>query len=108
MSRWSVSAGPRFLLEEFGRISLFSTGTLGFVHDKVTHDYTFASPLFAPQTRERPVSGGIAGVSLAADIQIVTNLRLGWSGELWQGSGGIGRGVSNYAGLRVGVGGGNP
>jgi S1-C subfamily serine protease len=104
MKRFSVAAGPRFLLKEFGPVSVYSTASAGYVRDQITHDYTFTSPLFAPQSYDQSASGLIGQLSLDADIQIVLNLRLGLSSEVWQGSGDIGNGVTNYVGLRFGVG----
>jgi len=104
MQRLSVTFGPRVLLKEFGRVSIYSTAAAGYVRDRVTHAYTFASPLFAPQSHERSVSGFLSELALDADVPIVLKLRLGLSTEVWQGSGGIGNGVTHHVGLRVGVG----
>ena len=104
MRRLAVTAGPRLLVKEFGHASIYSTARVGYVHDRVDHDYTFSSPLFAPQSYERPVSGVLGVWSADVELSIITNLRIGWSGELWQGSGGIGNGLTNRFGVRVGVG----
>ena len=104
MKRFSVTAGPRLRLKELGRVALYSSVRAGFVHDQITHDYTFLSPLFAPQSYERPVSGGLGLLSGDAEVLLVTNLRIEASLELWQGSGGIGNGITPRLGLRAGFG----
>ena len=106
MLRLSLTTGPRLLLKEFGRVTVYSAVATGYVHDRITHDYTFTSTtLFAPQSYERSVSALLGEVSLDANVQIVLNLRLSLSSKFWQGSGGIGNGVTHQIGLRFGVGG---
>jgi len=104
MSRLSFTGGPRLRLKEFGRVAVYSAVRAGYVHDQIKHDYTFASPLFAPQSYDRPISGALGVLSADAEVMVITNLRLVLSGEMWQGSGGIGDGVTSRIGLRAGVG----
>ena len=101
--RVSITGGARYLIGDFGRVSVFSGARAGYVHDVIDHEYAFDSPLFAPQSYTRPVSGVLGALGLDIEVQVIGNLRVSWGGEVWQGSGGVGNGVANRLGLRMGV-----
>jgi hypothetical protein len=104
IDRISILAGPHLRITDFGRVSVFTSLRAGYVHELIQHDYTFTSPLFTPQSYESPASGVLATGGVDVELYVVLNLRVTWSGEVWQGSGEIGNGVGQRIGLRMGIG----
>jgi hypothetical protein len=104
IDRFAATVGPRYLTAELGQVALYSSARVGYVHDQITHDYAFTSPLFAPQSHSQTTSGVLGAAGLDAEVFIVTNLRVGGGVEFWQGTGNIGNGLTVRVLLRAGVG----